>query len=173
MQSVTIENDKVVITVTDEVEAVGGLKVRKVLTFLYAELCYKKAFKKFHCEGCEKDWPSQRDHECCLKSGQEIFDEFYDDVKDSISLESLNNFCKMFSKLVNIPMTPEWGDFIQSLPNRSSYSIYAIWEDMTNSCENMDMVIVDFVEMLCNSIDNENAWSTNTHLKFESFMKYD
>ena len=23
---------------------------------------------KLQCEGCEKDWPSQRDHECCLKS---------------------------------------------------------------------------------------------------------
>ncbi|KAK3745933.1 hypothetical protein QZH41_003069 [Actinostola sp. cb2023] len=65
--------------VSDEVEVIGRVKVRQVLTYLYAELCQRSIFDKFHCEGCEQNWPSQRDHECCIRSEEDIFDSYYVD----------------------------------------------------------------------------------------------
>ena len=170
MESVSLIDDKVVMIVTDEVEKVGRTKVRKVIQFLFAEVCYRKAFDKFHCEGCDKDWPSQRDHECCLKSPYEIFDEYYDDAKSRVNLDAVENLCKVFCKLPNIPMTPEWNTFVEALPNQSSHTVYSFWEEMKDSCDHLDIVIVDFVDMLCNNMYNENTWSTDIHLTFESCM---
>ena len=55
-------------TVTDEPEIVGLVKVRRVLTFLY-NICFNKVYQKyFKCEGYQEGWPSQKDHECCKRS---------------------------------------------------------------------------------------------------------
>ena len=79
-----MEDDKLTI-ITDEVEAVGRIKVRLVLTFLYGDFCVRKVYDRFHCEGCQKGWPSQNDHECLLLSEEEIFEKGYDDVRTRIN----------------------------------------------------------------------------------------
>ena len=58
-QSVTLKDDKVIMTVTDEPKMVGRIKVRRTLMFLFTELCFKKVYNKFVCEGCQEGWPSQ------------------------------------------------------------------------------------------------------------------
>ena len=88
-QSVTLKDNKVIVRVTDEPEEVGRIKVRRTLMFLFTELCFNEAYKKFVCEGCQEGWPSQRDHECCLRSEYDIFDSYYEDVKSDIDLDMM------------------------------------------------------------------------------------
>ena len=169
IQSVS-HSDLETMSIIDEVEKVGRAKVRKVIQFLFAEVCYRKALDKFHCEGCAKDWPSQRDHECCLRSPYEIFDKHYDDVKQRVNLHALKNLCKLFGELADIPITLEWNQWIESLPNQSSYTVYWFWQTLRECSDDVNEAIVDFVDMLCDNMDDETKWSTGIHLRFESFM---
>jgi len=169
MQSVSLVDDKVMMTITDEVEEVGRVRVYKVLTYLYAELCQRSIFNKFQCEGCDENWPSQRDHECCIRSEEDIFDSFYDDVKNDVDLEMLHNLCVPFTKLVGIPMTTEWNEFISNFPGMSTHIVFTIWQDMMHSWED-DLIITDFVNMMCDTMHNSSAWSQDTFDKFKLLM---
>lgn len=163
-QYVFLDEDKVVLMVTDEQD--GEVKVRKVIQGLFAAVCHRRASR--HCEGCEKDWPSQRDHECCLKSPEEMLEKYY---PPKVNLDPLKNLCRLFCKLPNIPMTPEWDTWVEALPQQSAHAVYTFWGEMRDSWDPLDQAIVEFVDMLCHYMDDEKTWSEATHLRFESYMQ--
>lgn len=113
-------SEEVRAVIIDEVEQVVCSKLKKIIGYLYAEICQRKIFEVFTCEGCEMNWPSQRDHECCLKTEREIFDGFYDEIKNNVSVEMLRDICEQSVKVAGIPMSSELTDFINQLPSMSS-----------------------------------------------------
>lgn len=121
---ITCEGNTLTMTVTDEVEQVTQVKLKRFLTYWYVELCKRQVSNKFECEGCEKYWGSQRDHECCLKSEEEIFDGLYDDVKYEVPLDTLRDVCRQLTVATEIPMTAEWSLFISRLRNMSAQSAF-------------------------------------------------
>lgn len=170
VQSVSLIDDKVIMMITDEVEVVGRAKVCRALTHLYTKLCMNRVFETFRCEGCENDWPSQRDHECCIRSEEDIFHSHYDVIKNEVNLETLCEVCEQFLRLVDQPMTQEWSDFILNLPNRSATSVYSFWQEMDHTWDTNDFVIMDFVNMMCQTMQNKEAWDSDIYQNFVSFM---
>ena len=169
IQNITLRNGQLIMCVTDEVEAAGRAKVRLVLTFLYGTLCIRKVFHNFHCEGCEKRWPSQRDHECYLQSVEEIFENGYDDVQ--INLQLLLDLCKGFLNLLDLPMTSKWVTFINELPKVSARTMFFFWQDLTHTWDPKEQLLVDFVNMMCNVLRKEGEWDENIFSDFASFMR--
>ena len=96
--------------------------------------------------------PSQRDHECCLKSEQEIFDCFYDDIKIEVSLDMLHEVCEQFTKVVDIPMSSEWAVLIYQLRGMSSHLVCTLWLEMIHAFGEEDKVY-DFIKDLCDYTD--------------------
>ena len=144
--------------VTDEVEAVGRAKVRLVLSFLYGELCMRKAYER-------------KDHaECGLRGEGEIFVNFYDSVKTEIDLNMLHELCEQFTTLAGIPMTTEWDAFICSLPRMSARSVFFFWKDLRHTCSYKEEIIVDFVDMMCDTMKGK-AWDAKSYVIFKSIMK--
>ena len=169
--NICVEDDKMTIITTDEVEMIGRVKVRLVLTFLYGDFCVREVYKHFYCEGCDKNWPSQKDHECLLLSEEEIFESGYDDVRTRINLEVLCQLCERFTKLAGIPMTTEWETFLTKLTKVSARTIFYFWEDMTHTNNPEEQIIVDFVHMTHIAIENEGEWDSDVYQTFVRFMK--
>lgn len=170
VQNVSIVDDQVVMMITDEVEVVDRAKVCRVLTYLYTKLCMNNVLERFHCEGCENGWPSQRDHECCIRSEEDIFHSYYDEVKNKVNLNVLYEICEQFLRLVDQPMTQEWSEFILRLPQRSTASVYSFWQEMDHTWDTNDFIIIDFVDMMCQTMQNKGAWDSDLYQKFVSFM---
>ena len=171
IQNVSVQDDKLVILTTDEVEAVGCVKVRLVLTFLYGDFCVREAYNQFHCEGCEKHWPSQNDHECLLLSEEEIFERGYDDVRTRINHNAFLKICRKLNKMADIPMTPNWETFIKSLFKASAHTVFHFWEDMVHTWNHEEQIIVDYIHMTRNVVQNEGDWDTEVYYSFVKFMK--
>ena len=169
-QSITLENDKVVMLVTDEPEAVGRIKLHRTLILLFAELCFRNANQKFVCEGCENHWPSQTDHECCMKSEYDIFADHYDDVKNDTDLNMLGELGALFAQLVDVPMSSDIHKFIEELPQESSKSIYLFRQEMDDSWEWGDFVTMRCVQMMCDTLQNNIPWKSEIFEEFEEFM---
>ena len=150
------------------VEMVGQAKLRKVLEFLYVEICQRHVAKcvKEKCEGCEMNYPSQWDHACCMLSDQEQWACYYGSAIQLINLELIRDLCEDFTELLKIPMTPEWDHFIMNLPNMSSSLALMIVDDMMWSNE---QAVVEFVNNMCDTIENANE--LNAEL-FDNFALY-
>jgi hypothetical protein len=159
-QSISCVNDAVVMIVSDEVEMVGRVMLRQVLEFLYVELCQRHVVKrvKERCEGCEMNSPSQGDHDCCMMSEREQWDCHYDDAKGLIDLEMIRDLCVQFTRLIDIPMTSEWDDFIFNLSNINSSVARMIASEMLSPVE-CEVAIIDFVNNVCETMQNVSEWS--------------
>lgn len=160
--------------VIDEVDAARRAKVREVLRYLYARLCEIEVYKLFECEGCQKFWSSQRDHECCIKSREEIFYDLYDIAKRQLNLDGVSNpICTILTEFVNIPMTSEWTNLVGSLPTLSPETVYKLCEKMDESREEEQDLhpIIDFVKTMCNTMEDPTfGWSDESYLRFKEFM---
>ena len=161
-------SEEVRAVIIDEVEQVVHSKLKNFLTSLYVEICQRKIFKVFTCEGCEMNWPSQRDHECCLKSEQVIFGCFYDDIKNEVSLETIRDICEQSAKVAGILMLSELTDFIDQLPCMSSHRVANLWIEM-NRAVGENKKVYEHAMNICNFI--KNPLELNWEL-FSWFMQY-
>jgi len=116
------------------------------------------------------DRPSQRDHECCIRTEYEIFNDHYDDVKQEVDIDMLIDLCGQFTKLADIPMTQEWRDFVLNLPSMSAYTTCSIWMDMMFPSGFIEQTIVDTVITMCDIMQNNSEWPLEYFDRFVTCM---
>lgn len=167
-QTIKCTKEAVIMVITDEVEQVARVKIRHFLTCWYAEICQRKVYLEFQCEGCEKYWCSQRDHECCLKTEHEIFEDHYDDIKNEVSLDMLHEVCEQLTKAADIPMTSEWDLLICQLANMSSHLTCTLWLEMVNA-DGEEEKMYDVIKNLCNCMDGSSQLDSEL---FSWFIEY-
>ena len=74
------------------------------------------------------------------------------------------------TELAGLPMTAEWKTFLTKLIKVSARTIFHFWEDMTHTWDPEEQIIVDFMHMIRNTIQNEGEWDPEVYLKFVRFM---
>lgn len=142
VKKVSCKGNTVVMMVTDEVEEVIRAKIHSLLTYLYAELCHRNIYQKFQCEGCESNWSSQKDHECCIKTENEIFYQFFTEIKNEVHLDMLQELCELFFKLADLPLPQESVSYINTLADKPPHVVCATWKQLM---EEEEEAITDFI----------------------------
>jgi len=150
---ITCGENTLTMTVTDEVVQITRVKLRLFLTYWYVELCRREIYGKLACEGCEKNWCSQRDHECC-KNEYEIFEDRYEGIKNGIPFDVLREVCRQLTISSEIPMTPEWDSFIHGLRNMSAHAACNLWIEMLNA-EDEEDTMCNVISNICDAMNNE------------------
>jgi len=156
-------------TVTDEVEQVTCAKLKLFLTYWYVELCKREIYGNLVCEGCEMNWCSQRDHECC-KNEYEIFEDRYEDVKNEIPFGILREVCRQLTISSEIPMTPEWDLFVYGLGDMSAHTACNLWIEMVNGVDEEEKVY-DVIMNICDAMNNEEEIDRELFFWFLAYLR--
>ena len=136
--------------VSDEVEMVMRAKIQQVLKFFYVELCRREMIKQLmkDCEGCEKDWPSQWDHTCCIINDDDFWTYYFDDAKSTIDLSLIREVCANLVKLVEVSSSSEWEDLVLSLPSMNTSVAMMIAGDVSFP-DRHEKPMVNFLNNMC------------------------
>lgn len=166
-QSISCVDDAVVMIVSDEVEMVARAKIQQVLEFFYVELCRREIKKLLPkgCEGCEKHWPSRRDHVCMMTSNDELWLLYFEDVKNMINLDMIQDVCTNLVRLIEVPMSSELEAFVFNLPSMNSSVSVMIASDMSFP-DRYERPIVNFVNAMCDVRQN------GQYLSWEIFNEF-
>lgn len=137
---------------TDEPEQVSQIKINRIFTYLYVDLCRRLIYQDFECEGCEKNWPSQRDHVCCILSEYEIFNQHYDDIKNRVDFELFHQLHGWLAEIACIPISLEITQSINQLINMSSENICSMNMRIEGATDKDDIRITELVQDLSERI---------------------
>ena len=140
----------------DEPEQVSRSKIKNILTYVYANLCQKLVLEDFQCEGCEKEWPSQRDHLCCILSDFEIFNFHLDEVKNKVDIDFLFGLCSLMEDISSIPPCNDLSEWINQLKETSANSICSTCRSMERVCDDEERV-VELVHKWCEQYEDTKS----------------
>lgn len=134
-QTVSYRGDVLVMTLTDEVEQVVRVKIHRVLTYLYTELCKRKIFERAKHIGSRG-----------IYSDYELFEKFYADIKNDVCVEFLLDLGKAFFDIHVLPMPQESFNFIKRLPKASPHAVYRLCNELMFDEED---TMLKFIHDLC------------------------
>jgi hypothetical protein len=98
-----------------------------ILQLSYACLCNEALWKVFPCEGCEFNWPSQKDHRCMPltdEEEQEIWFYYYDEAMQCVDSDRVWSLAQEVSHMLEFNIHPSWKTYINELHKQSRTSVY-------------------------------------------------
>lgn len=155
-QRVSCRGNALVITLTDEVEQVARVKIHRVLTYLYTELCKRKIFERAKQIGSGN-----------IHSEYELFQTFYPDIKSELNVECFMDLSQTLFDIHALPMPQESISYIKRLSKASSHAVYTLWNELMYEEED---TMFEFIKDLCDI--HEGLKETLSMDLISWFMKY-
>lgn len=115
----------------DEVEIAERTFLLELLPYIlqlsYASLCNDAIWNSIKCEGCEFNWPSQKDH-LCMTLWDDEEDAWYYYYDEAIQVVDSNRVWELAQQVatcrLDILIHPSWKNYIDELYKQPRTSVY-------------------------------------------------
>ena len=100
--------------------------VATILQLSYACLCNEALWNVIPCEGCEFNWPSQKDHMCLVLADDEekAWIYYYDEAMQCVDSNRVWSLAQQVSHMLEFDIHPSWKAYIDELYKQSRTSVY-------------------------------------------------
>jgi len=100
--------------------------ISRILQLSYATYCNEIIWGSLECEGCEKNWPSQKDHWCMILADdeEEAWYYYYDDATEKLGQNLVWNRAQEVAQMLEIQIHPSWKSYIPELYKLARTTVY-------------------------------------------------
>ena len=125
--------------------------VATILQLSYACLCNEALWNSVECEGCEFNWPSQKDHKCLMLADDEedIWFYYYDEAMQCIDSNRVWRLAKEVAFMLEFDIHPSWKAYIDELYKQSRTSVYLSYHQIKLLADINDKWVNQIMTVLC------------------------
>jgi len=126
--------------------------ISSILNLSYASLCNDAIWNSIECEGCQKNWSSQKDHWCMIlcNEHEEAWYYYYDEALKVVSSHNVWNVAREVAEMLEINIHPSWRNFINELyklPRTTTYLMNYQIESFANESDTRVNQILTVLEI--------------------------
>ena len=113
-----------------------------ILNLSYACLCDEAIWKSIECEGCEFNWPSQRDHLCMAfwNREEDAWLYYYDEAVQVVDAKNVWNVAQEVAAMLEFNIHPSWRNYINELYKLLRATVYLNFYQIDSFANHSDTI---------------------------------
>jgi hypothetical protein len=122
-----------------------------ILQLSYACLCNEALWNSVECEGCEFNWPSQKDHLCLILADEpdDVWFYYFDEAIQRVQSSRVWRLAKEVAFMLEIEIHPSWMSYIPELFKLPRTTVYLTYYQIERLADINDKWVNQIMEVLC------------------------